>query len=267
MQRGYVDLDQGQLHYRCSDNRDLPALLLLHQSPSDSAMYESLAQELRNEYWLIAPDHPGFGNSDALPNGFSLEGSAAAVIGLLDQLNISRCLLFGHHSGASIAVEMAATYAARFDSVALCGPTLLSPELQAALPGLAAPFPLAADGSHLQSMWQRLSAKEGDSPPELLLREALSAFAAGDSYPQAYTAVAQQDFASRLRSLEMPVLVFAGSEDILFGQLGASYACLKHGTRRVIQGAGSYVCDRHPAQVATLLREFFRENRHGSATQ
>ena len=115
-------------------------------------------------------------------------------------------------------------------------------------------------------------AKESDSTVgtwarELLLREALSAFAAGDSYPEAYAAVAQQDFAAQLRSLELPVLVFAGTEDILFGQLEASYACLKHGTVREIQAAGSYVCDRHPARVAALLREFFRENSYGPTTQ
>jgi haloalkane dehalogenase len=257
LHRGYIDLDHGQLHYRSSKNRDLPVLLLLHQSPSDSRMYESLAVELQDEFWIIAPDNPGFGHSDPLPGGFSLEGCAAALVALLDQLNISSCFLFGHHTGASIAVAMASATEDRFLSVALCGPTLLSAELQAALPGLAKPFPPMGNGSHLQNMWQRMAGKEGVSPPELLLRETMSAFAAGDSYPQAYVAVAAQDFEKQLRSLVMPVLVFAGTEDILYGQLDASYACLRQGTRREIKGAGSYVCDRYPAQVAALLREFF----------
>lgn len=259
LHRGYIDLDHGQLHYRSSENRDLPVLLLLHQSPSDSRMYEALAAELQDEFWILAPDNPGFGESDPLPAGFSLEACASALIEFLDQLNVSACFLFGHHTGASIAVAMAATTSDRFTAVALCGPTLLSPELQAALPGLADPLPPMEDGSHLQKMWQRMAGKEGDSPPELLLREVMSAFAAGDSYPQAYAAVAVQDFETQLRSLAMPMLVFAGTKDILYGQLDASYACLRQGERREIEGAGSYVCDRHPAQVAALLREFFLE--------
>ncbi len=262
MRSSYLDLDHGQLHFRSNlassdKHRQLPPLLLLHQSPSDSQMYLALAAELENDFWLIAPDSRGFGMSDALPDGFSLQACAAAIKSLLLHLGVESGYLFGHHTGASVGVQLASANPGLFEKVALCGPTLLSPELQAALPGLGSSFAPAADGSHLEKMWQRMSGKEGDTPASILQREVNCAFAAGESYPQAYAAVAEQPFESQLRSLETPVLVFVGDRDVLYPQLDASYACLQQGSKAVVADAGSYICDRYPAEVASLLRRFF----------
>jgi len=254
--RDYIDTGRGQLHYRGNAGGAQP-LLLLHQSPSDSRMYEKLMAELDGEYWLLAPDNPGFGCSDPLPGGFTLEGCADAMLTLLDRLEIARCLLFGHHTGASVAVRMASLAPRRFSRIALCGPPLLDPALRSALPGLGARFPLEPDGSHLRAMWARMSGKEPDAPPELLTRETMSAFAAGEAYPRAYAAVAEQDFEAQLRAITVPTLVFAGTEDILHGRLRPALECLRQGAKAEIPGAGSYVCERRPAAVARLLREFY----------
>lgn len=261
IKRAYCDLDphlaQGQLHYRSNFNTTAPALLLLHQSPSDSAMYEALMAELDDEFWLIAPDNPGFGQSDSLAGGFSLSGCAAAVESLLKELQIATCFVFGHHTGASIAVQFVTDADLQVPRLALCGPTLLSPAMQTSLPEKAQPFPVDESGSHLTGMWQRMRGKDSDASFGLSQREVMSAFAAGENYLQAYVAVTEQDYAAQLQALECPVLVFAGTEDILYPQLIASYNLLKQGTLKEIKGAGGYVCDRFPCEVAVLLREFF----------
>ena len=257
MRGHYLNLDYGQLHYRSNDARAATPLLLLHQSPSDSRMYETLAAELGDNYWIIAPDNPGFGASDSLPGGFNLEACATVLRDLLRHLAIDRCLVFGHHTGASIAVQFASDFPASVQRLALSGPTLLTPELKAALPGLGSAIPGRADGSHLPAMWQRLRAKEADTPRAILQRELSNAFAAGDNYPQAYAAVATQDFEGRLRSLAIPVLVFAGTLDLLYPQLQASYDCLQQGKMATVEAAGSYICERQAAEVAGLLRDFF----------
>lgn len=270
MRRAYIDTGFGQLHYRSNslsssnsrsnsrgkDSGDGLPLLLLHQSPSDSRMYEALAGCLGDACWVIAPDNPGFGLSDPLPGGFSVEGCASAIEQLLDDLHIEQRHLFGHHTGASIAVQLAAACPGRVSRLALSGPPLLTATLKAALPGLAAPFLEQGDGGHLLSMWQRMSAKESDAPPQLVLREVISAFSAGASYQQAYCAVTEQDFEAQLRGLDIPVLVFSGTADVLYSQLEPGYQCLQQGQKAEIEGAGGYVCDRQPEQVAQLLREF-----------
>jgi haloalkane dehalogenase len=213
--------------------------------------------ELDDEFWLIAPDNPGFGQSDSLSGGFNLQGCAAAVEVLLKDLKIDSCFVFGHHTGASIAVQFVTDASVQVPRLALCGPTLLSPQMQASLPEKAQPFAMNEAGSHLVGMWQRMRGKESDASFELSQREVMSAFAAGENYLQAYVAVTEQDYTAQLRALECPTLVFAGTEDILYPQLAASAELLQQGTLRIMEGAGSYVCDRQAPEVAELLREFF----------
>jgi haloalkane dehalogenase len=252
----YCDLETGQLHYRSNRQRPGTPLLLLHQSPSDARMYLRLMAELDAQFWMIAPDNPGFGNSSSLRGGFSLPLCAEAIIELLGQLQIERCHLFGHHTGASIAVQIAAQAPALVEKLVLSGPTLLNPELKAALPAKAQRVTPQVDGSHMLQMWQRTAAKETDAPLALLLRETMAALAAGDNYPQAYAAVIAQDFAAQLAALCCPTLVFAGTEDVLFPQLRPSFELLQQGHMAEISGAGGYVCDRQPGRVAELLTGF-----------
>lgn len=257
MQRAYLCSARGQLHYRHSARPELPPLLLLHQSPSDSRMFEGIMPLLESRFWVIAPDSPGFGQSDALPGGFSLWGCCELLEELLDALSIAQCCVAGHHTGAAIAVEFSARHPSRVSALALSGPTLLNAEFKAALPGKAAPFAEQADGSHLLGMWQRMAGKDAAAGRSVILREVLSAFAAGDAYQQSYEAVIEQDFANQLSSLTIPVLVFAGTDDVLYGRLQASFEALQDGQMEVIEGAGGYLFDAIPTTVAALLQDFF----------
>jgi len=60
-----VTVDGLSIFYREAGAPDAPTLLLLHGFPSSSRMYDELLVRLSDRYHLIAPDYPGFGNSDA----------------------------------------------------------------------------------------------------------------------------------------------------------------------------------------------------------
>src|SRR4051794_186249 len=60
-----VEVDGVKIAYREAGAKDKPTLLLLHGVPSSSRMYDGLMRTLGDRYHLIAPDYPGFGNSDA----------------------------------------------------------------------------------------------------------------------------------------------------------------------------------------------------------
>jgi pimeloyl-ACP methyl ester carboxylesterase len=55
------------IFYREAGSRKNPTILLLHGFPSSSHMFRNLIKELADEYHIIAPDYPGFGNSDQPP--------------------------------------------------------------------------------------------------------------------------------------------------------------------------------------------------------
>ena len=63
---GYESVDNINLFYRESGNPDSskPALVLLHGFPSSSHQYREVLAALGDEAYVIAPDYPGFGNSD-----------------------------------------------------------------------------------------------------------------------------------------------------------------------------------------------------------
>lgn len=265
--RAYAEVAGIQLHYRCAGARELPALLLLHQSPSSSAMYTPLMERLADRFFLVAPDTPGFGGSDPLQSTAAGEVEIADYARLIHEfikgLGIVPCGVFGHHTGAAIAVQLEHDFPGTSAAMALSGPTLLSEEQKYSLPQLASPFPPDEEGAHLLGMWQRLRDKDPEAPLELTQRELLSAFASGESYPASYVAVTRQDFAGQLREVECPVLVFAGDQDPLYAAVAPTVARLPQGRAISLPGGErTYVCERQADIIAAALAEFF--SGHGS---
>jgi pimeloyl-ACP methyl ester carboxylesterase len=80
---------------------------------------------------------------------------------------------------------------------------------------------------------------------------------AGERYHEAYLAVCEHDFNSRLAALDCPVLVMAGEQDTLADSLEPAYLALKQGQMRRIPRANTYICDLMPEVVAGIIREFF----------
>jgi haloalkane dehalogenase len=287
IRRAYVDTAYGQIHYRSLAGDGIP-LVLLHQIPSSSAMYERLMTELTGIFPIIALDTPGFGNSDRLPTApkpprwlqrrtptearilphlsrneknpeafISIAAYAKVLYEALNALNVRECWLFGHHTGAAIAVQMMYEYPHLARKVVLCGVPYLSSEQKTAWRINAPTFELREDGSHLLAMWLRIRGKSPDVPLELSERETLLGLQAAEQYASAYRAVSDHDFERQLAALACPVLVMAGEHDSLRASLEPAYAALKNGTVRMIEGADSYVCDRQADVVATILREYF----------
>jgi pimeloyl-ACP methyl ester carboxylesterase len=261
IRKGYVDIPTGQVHYRAlrraTDGPGNPPLVLLHQTASSGAMFEELMALLADDFTTLAPDTPGFGGSDPLPFPFTVADLAEALHTALTGLGVVECYLFGHHTGAAIAVQMAHDHPGFVRRLALSGPPLLNPEQVSALLATLQPFALAEDGSHLIQTWARVRRRDPALPLSIVHREVLLTQGAGEAAAAAYHAVFAQPFAEQLAALDIPVLVMAGEHDTLRAGLEPSLACLRRGQGLVIPDAGPYVCDRRPEAVAAALRRFF----------
>jgi pimeloyl-ACP methyl ester carboxylesterase len=67
-----VTVDKVSVFYRESGNPTNPKLVLLHGFPSSSHQYRNLMSTLADHFHVVAPDYPGFGNSDLpSPDGFN----------------------------------------------------------------------------------------------------------------------------------------------------------------------------------------------------
>lgn len=261
MRRGYVQVGRCQLHYRRAGVDGAPLIVLLHQTPSTSAMYAPLMQALAHRYALLALDTPGFGGSDAIDGPFSIPAAASALAAAVRWLRPGPALWFGHHTGAALALQVASTHPEMVSRLAMSGPCLLDGALRERLPQLAAPVPPQADGTHLATLWARMRAKDPDAAVDIVERETLAGAMAGAAYPQAYRAVLAVDTAAQLRALRCPTLVCAGTLDPLYGQLEAAHALIADGRIARIAGARTYVCETHSAELAALLDEFFGADR------
>lgn len=104
-----VQVDGVGMFYREAGPKDAPAVVLLHGFPSSSRMFETLIPLLATRYHLIAPDYPGFGQSDALPPSqysYTFDHLAQTTNALLEQLKINRYSLFMQDYGAPVGYRI-----------------------------------------------------------------------------------------------------------------------------------------------------------------
>ena len=103
-------VDGISIFYRCAGNAENPAILLLHGFPSASHMFRDLIPLLAKEYYVIAPDYPGFGQSDC-PEHTTFEYSFEHLSRLIDtfteQLKLKRYALYLFDYGAPIGFRLA----------------------------------------------------------------------------------------------------------------------------------------------------------------
>ena len=80
-----ADIDGVKIFYREAGPANAPTVLLLHGFPTSSHMFRNLIPVLADRYHVIAPDYPGFGNSDA-PDHTAFVYSFAHYAELMDRL-------------------------------------------------------------------------------------------------------------------------------------------------------------------------------------
>jgi pimeloyl-ACP methyl ester carboxylesterase len=110
--RAYFDCRFGQLHVRTA----FPAtggfdeqvtLFCLHPEQSSSRMFARFLSEIADVRSVYAPDLPGRGESDPSPAS-SIADAAGAISDLADDLRLRQIDLLGVHTGAAVAMELAA---------------------------------------------------------------------------------------------------------------------------------------------------------------
>jgi pimeloyl-ACP methyl ester carboxylesterase len=106
----FAEVNGRNIFYREAGAGDAPVLLLLHGYPTSSYMFRDLIPKLADRYHLIAPDHLGFGLSDA-PSvdefDYTFDVLADFTEALLTQLGITRYGLYVQDYGAPIGWRLA----------------------------------------------------------------------------------------------------------------------------------------------------------------
>ena len=153
--RHFIDVGARRVHYRRAGSG--PLLLLAHQSPRSSAEYEPLMLRWGNHFTCIAPDTPGFGQSDPLPGEPEIDDFGDAMIAFLDALGVDTVAAYGFHSGGIILMNAFKRHAARFTALGCGGYAIWTPAEMALFGESYLPqFAPSAYGEHLTWLWHRI---------------------------------------------------------------------------------------------------------------
>jgi len=144
-----------RVHYRrCGAG---PVLLMVHQSPRSSAEYETLMRQWGEGFTCIAPDTPGFGQSDPLPGDPEIDAYADALAEFIAALGLSNIAAYGFHSGGIILVTALKRNPELFSGLAVGGYAVWSPEEMALFGESYLPeFRPSSYGEHLTWLWNRI---------------------------------------------------------------------------------------------------------------
>lgn len=103
------------IFYREAGSPDLPTVLLLHGFPTSSHMFRELIPALANEFHVIAPDYPGFGQSSAPDSSefnYTFDHLAEVMETFLQRIGCTRFALFMQDYGSPIGFRIAVKHPA-----------------------------------------------------------------------------------------------------------------------------------------------------------
>jgi haloalkane dehalogenase len=145
-----------RVHYRKAGSG--PPLLMIHQSPRSSAEYEALMRDWGKYFTCIAPDTPGFGQSDPLDNPApEIDDFADAIVEFADAVGIKKIAGYGFHSGGIILITAMKRHMEKFSTLAIGGYAIWNAEERKNLgvPYIPPCVPLPY-GEHLTWLWNRI---------------------------------------------------------------------------------------------------------------
>ncbi|XZE46662.1 alpha/beta fold hydrolase [Pirellulaceae bacterium SH467] len=109
-------VDGLDIFYREAGPKNTPAIVLLHGFPTSSQMFRNLIPKLADQYRVIAPDYPGFGQSsmpDRSEFEYTFDRLATVLDHFLEQLQVDEYVLYVQDYGAPIGFRLAAAHPER----------------------------------------------------------------------------------------------------------------------------------------------------------
>lgn len=282
-----VVVDGVEIFYREAGCPGKPALLLLHGFPSSSHMFRNLIPLLADRFHLVAPDLPGFGQTELLPRerfAYSFENLARVIARFTEVIGLARFGLYVFDYGSPVGLRLAVAHPERVTAI-------VTQNGNAYLEGLSAGW------NPIRKYWEEPNQTNRDALRELLKPqttqwqythgvadiEALSpdGYSLDDFYmtrPGAHevqldlfldyanNVALYPEFQAYLRKYQPQVLAVWGSNDPFFLPAGAeAFKRDVPQARVVFYETGHFALETHAAEIAGEIRDFLARQAAASA--
>lgn len=263
-----------QFHCDRQGDRNHPALLLLHgfMGSADDWDAELVDAIVDSGFQILAVDLPGHGRT-IVKDGtetYSMETTAAALVGLLDELKITTLHLLGYSMGGRLALFMAVHYPNRIAGMIL----------ESASPGLETEAErqarVVADNALAERMrtqpmeqflreWQMQPLFAGMATQPARLERLIGRRMDNDSLGLTMSLKgmgtgAQQSLWRELANVESPLLLIVGEKDSKFCGIGREMARRCPGAMlEIVPDAGHNVHFERPREFTELVRKFLHD--------
>jgi pimeloyl-ACP methyl ester carboxylesterase len=115
-----TDVDGWKIFYREAGRADAPTLLLLHGFPSAGHMFRDLIPHLADRFHIVAPDLPGFGQSDMAARGrvaTTFDHIAEVIDRFTEVIGLKRFAIYVFDYGAPTGFRIAAKHPERITAI------------------------------------------------------------------------------------------------------------------------------------------------------
>ena len=245
-----------------------PDVVLLHPFPANHGVWAPVAERLALSYRLILPDLRGHGESGVGEGRATMEKHAADVARVLDDVGIRKAIFAGESIGGYILFEFWRRNRERVSALVLCNTKAGADNEEARANRLRSAEQVEKSGveAFIESMIPKLlgeTTRRGR--PDLV--EAARAMM-GKMTPEGVAAVqrgmaARPDSVATLATIDVPVLIITGEEDMLTG-IAEAEAMQRHvrgSQMKVLPRAGHYAVFEQHEETVTLMRHFLDAQR------
>lgn len=261
----YVETHVGKIRIRRGGSGTV--LVYLHSATGEGEGL-LLLDELAESFDVVAPEFPGFGESEGIEQIEDMDDAVFHLLDLFERLELDRPVVAGLSLGAWMAAELATRYPEKVGRLVLINPVGLYIEgaeikdIFGRSPGEMAEDSFADQSHPMAQMMHMLGDYRGDPArlsdlPFDLVRPMVGTMAATaklgwDPY------LHNPKLRKRLHRITAPTLVVRASQDTLVPPAHAeAYSSEIPGARLAEIDDAAHLCTiERPAEVAALLRDF-----------
>lgn len=249
-------------------NDPFTPVTFLHAFPLDSHMWTSQFEALKAyEIGHVAPDYPGFGQSDLIGNSMSMEDYADSIFDFLKSLEISKSVFVCSSMGGYLAFALLRKYPELFRGLVLANTRASADSEEARQQRWSVIRDLEKFGnraSWVENLMQKIITVETrETKPELVSQlRTMMETASLEGIIQALQAMAtRKDSIDLLENMTFPILLIAGAKDELIqvNEMRYLLKLMPSARLKVIPDAGHLSNMENPELFNKVLIDFLTQ--------